>query len=235
MILINRNWATDFMFSRKSLFLGSISREGKCPFCPPLRTTMDGGIDIAALGRQQVAGQSSTALTTPNFSPFESTSEQWADYWSRLNTFVRIHSVPEERKAQVFLTNFPWCIKCFPIWGLRNRQAKAINEITMDEILAYMKHQFDPRRFVIRERYRFWNDMQRKPGEAIPESAARIRRDAATCDFAFIRNPLDEALRTRFICSVDNEAVFKALFKINNDELDFACAIRIATETEDAA
>ena len=32
---INRNWATDFMFSRKSLFLGSISRGGQMPVLPP--------------------------------------------------------------------------------------------------------------------------------------------------------------------------------------------------------
>jgi len=28
--------------------------------------------------------------------------------------------------------------------------AREINELTMDEIVAYMKHQFDPRRFVVR-------------------------------------------------------------------------------------
>jgi len=36
----NRNWAADFMFSRKFWFLGPISRGCKCPFCPPLRTPM---------------------------------------------------------------------------------------------------------------------------------------------------------------------------------------------------
>jgi len=77
--------------------------------------------------------------------------------------------------------------------------------------------------------------LQRKPGETIPGLAARIRQDAATCDFASIRNPLDEALRTRLICSVDNEAVSKAVFKTKDDELDFARAIEVATETGDAA
>ena len=48
-------------------------------------------------------------------------------------------------------------------------------------------------------------------------------------------DPLDEALRTRFICSINNEAVLKALFKINTDELTFTRAIEVVTETEDAA
>ena len=69
----------------------------------------------------------------------------------------------------------------------------------------------------------------------LQELVARIRQDAATCDFASIKDPQDEALRSRFICSVNNEAVLKALFKVKDDELDFAKAIEIATETEDAA
>ena len=53
--------------------------------------------------------------------------------------------------------------------------------------------------------------------------------------FASIKDPQDEALRSRFICSVNNEAVLKALFKVKDNKLDFARAIEIATETEDSA
>jgi len=105
----------------------------------------------------------------------------------------------------------------------------------MDQIVAYMKVQFDPTRFVIRERFKFWTTMQRRPGESIQELAARIRQAAATCDFASIADPLDEALCTRFICSVNNEALLKALFKMVADELDFHAAIQVAMQTEDAA
>ena len=77
--------------------------------------------------------------------------------------------------------------------------------------------------------------MKRKPGETIPQLASRIRQDAATCDFQSIKDPLDEALRTKFICSVDNEAVLKTLFKLEDDELKFSNAIRVAQEVEEAA
>jgi len=30
----------------------------------------------------------------------------------------------------------------------------------MDQIVAYMKVQFDPTRFVVRERFKFWTTMQ---------------------------------------------------------------------------
>ncbi len=177
-----------------------------------------------------------TATTALGFTPFDYTCELWKDYWARFCTFVGAHSIPEERKAQVFLTNqTSTTYKLLANLADQQTPPKDINLLTMDEIVNFMKDQFDPKRFIVRERFRFWSDMERKPGETIQELAARIRQDAATCDFASIKDPQDEALRTRFICSVNNEAVLKALFKIKDDELDFARAIRIAVETEDAA
>ena len=98
-----------------------------------------------------------------------------------------------------------------------------------------MKEQFNLKLFIVRERFKFWSDMQWKPGKTLQELAACIRQDAATCDFPSITDPQDEALRQRFICSVNNEAVLKALFKKKDTELTFAKAIEIAMETEDAA
>ena len=77
--------------------------------------------------------------------------------------------------------------------------------------------------------------MRRKPGETIQDLAARIRQDVVICDFSSITNPQDEAMRTRFLCSCENEAVLKALFKIKDDDLSFSRAIEIATQIEDAA
>ena len=105
----------------------------------------------------------------------------------------------------------------------------------MDEIVNFMKDQFDPKHFIIRERFKFWSDMKRRPGETIQELVARIHQDAATCSFSSIKDPQDEALRTRFICSVNNEAVLKAFFKVKDDDLTFAKTIQIAIEIEDAA
>ena len=118
----------------------------------------------------------------------------------------------------------------------QNKQpVKSIHELTMNDIQTFMAEQFDPKRFVVRERFKFWSDMKRKPGETIPELASRIRQDAATCDFQSIKHPLDEALRTKFVCSVDNEAVLKTLFKLKDDELKFSNAIRVAEEVEGSA
>ena len=60
-----------------------------------------------------------------------------------------------------------------------------------------METQYDPRRFVVRERYKFCSGSTRKPGETIPELAARISQEASTCDSPSIVQ--DEAMHTRFI------------------------------------
>ena len=65
--------------------------------------------------------------------------------------------------------------------------------------------------------------------------AAKIRQQAATCDFTAITDPQEESMRTKCICSIKNEAVIKALFKVKDDELTFSRAVEIATETEEAA
>ena len=45
-----------------------------------------------------------TTSATPNFSPFDSSSEL-ADYFARFITFVEANSIPADKRPQVFLTN----------------------------------------------------------------------------------------------------------------------------------
>ena len=171
-----------------------------------------------------------------SFQPFDSTSELWTDYLARFRTFVTANSIPDNKQAQIFLTNQSNSVyKMLSNLAAQQQPVKSIHELTMNDIQTFMAKQFDPKRFVVRERFKFWSDMKRKPGETIPELASRIRQDAATCDFQSIKDPLDEALRTKFICSVDNEAVLKTLFKLKDDELKFYNAIRVAQEVEEAA
>ncbi|GFO19342.1 transposon tf2-6 polyprotein [Plakobranchus ocellatus] len=75
--------------------------------------------------------------------------------------------------------------------------------------------------------------MERKPGESLNALASRIHQEAATCDFASIKDALGEAMRTRFACSIHNEVIIKALFKSEDDELTFTSAIEIAAEVEE--
>ena len=177
-----------------------------------------------------------STASVPSFTAFDPTTELWEDYYARFCTFLGAHSVDKGKHAQIFLTNQSSTVYQLLV-NLASQMAtpKDINKLSMAEIKTFMKQQYDPKRFVVRERYKFWSDMKRKPGETIQELAARIRKDAATCDFKKITDPLDEALRTCFICSVGNEAILKALFKIDDNDLNFSKAIEVATEVEEAA
>lgn len=94
--------------------------------------------------------------------------------------------------------------------------SKHIEGLAMAEIVNFMKEQFDPKRFILRERFNFWIDIQRKPGKHLHKLAVHIQQGAATLDFPSITDPQDECLRQRSICSVNNEALFKS--KDTNDE-----------------
>ena len=177
----------------------------------------------------QTAPTSVSVSSIPSFTAFDSNQELWQDYFARFQTFVSANSVSEDRVPQVFLTNqSPLLYKELSTMAAQQTPSKKINELSMNDIKAYMDEQYDPKLFIVRERFKFWNDMQRKPGESLQELASRIRQDAVTCDFASIKDPQDEALRQRFICSVNNEAVLKALFKRKEEELTFAKAGQVA-------
>ena len=45
--------------------------------------------------------------------------------------------------------------------------APLINEHTLIEIKAYMKQQFEPKRLVVQKNFKFWSEMQQKPGESV--------------------------------------------------------------------
>ena len=95
-----------------------------------------------------------------------------------------------------------------------------------------MAEQFDPKQFVIQERYKFWSLAKRHPGESPNDLAARLRQAAATCDWD--GEWLDDSLRTAFVCKIDNEAVMKACFQKKPADLTFVKAVALANEIEEA-
>ena len=81
------------------------------------------------------------------------------------------------------------------------------NVMQFIDITDFMSSHYDPTQITVRERYKFWSSIKRKPGETSTELAARIRQMATTCDFPAIKNPLDETMRTCFICAIISEAI----------------------------
>ena len=161
------------------------------------------------------------------------TLQSYEDYWERFCTFIAANSIPEGRKPQVFLTNQTTTVyKLLTNLAQQQTPPLKINELSMEKIIEFMAKHYDPKRLLIREHYNFWQDMKRKPGETPHEFAARIPQDGAACKFSAVKDPQDEAFRTSFICSINNEAVLEAIFKFNDDEVNFDKAIDIAVNVE---
>lgn len=108
------------------------------------------------------------------------------------------------------------------------------DKLTYVKIDAYMKKQFDPTCYIIRERHSFWTDIQRKPGETPRELAARIRQKVSKCDFQSITNPLEEVLCFRFISAINYQAVLKLIFQ-EDTTLTFEWAAEKATKIKGAS
>ena len=117
------------------------------------------------------------AASVPCFAPFDPTSKIWKDYRPRFHTFVGANSIPHKNTAQVFLTNqttTTYRLLC----TLAGQQAppQDINRLTMEDIANFMQTQFDPKRFIVQERFKHWSDVQPKPGETVQELAAGSRQ-----------------------------------------------------------
>ena len=70
--------------------------------------------------------------------------ELWQDYWSRFCTFVAANSIPDDRKAQVFLTSqSPALYKQLSNLAAQKTPQKDINSLTMKKITEFMEDQYD--------------------------------------------------------------------------------------------
>ena len=124
---------------------------------------------------KEIAG-TQPAASIPNFMPFDSMSELWKDYLARSYTFAAANSIPEDKMAQVFLTNRTTAnYKLLATLAGQQSPPRRINDLEMKDITTFMEAQYDPKQFVVRERFKFWSGPPRKPGEKVTELAARIR------------------------------------------------------------
>ena len=189
------------------------------------------------LDEQRKSGRTFTSQRqTPPFPAFDSTAELWKDYLLRFKTFISANSVLDDNLALVFLTNQTSdTYKLINNYASQQDTPTTADNIKFSDIAEFMSQHYDPTKFTVRERNKLWSSIKRKPGETLTELAARVRQMATTCDFPAIKNPLDKAMRTCFICAINNEAVLKSVFREPEEKLTCSKAVNIATEVEEGA
>ena len=81
----------------------------------------------------------------------------------------------DTRDEKVFLTNQTATIyKLLSALAAQETPPATVNDLGMNKIQHYMMNQFHPKRFVVRERFRYLSDMKRKFDETVQELAACI-------------------------------------------------------------
>ena len=95
---------------------------------------------LADKSTASVIGNVSTNI--PSFSAFDPMSELWTDYWSRFQTFLEAHAVPESRQAKVFLSNqSAVSYKLIDNMARQLTLPQDINSLTLHDIAEFMKDQ----------------------------------------------------------------------------------------------
>ncbi|KII67041.1 hypothetical protein RF11_12094 [Thelohanellus kitauei] len=160
-----------------------------------------------------------------SFERFNPAQELRKVYTDRFFTLVKANSFSVERMPHVFLSN-----QRRETFQLLKTAASQMS--TAKKLNSLLCSNFSHRNFVVRYRNRFYTELKRKTGESVSESASRVRQKANTCDFASITDPLDEALKTGYICAVNHEAVLKAIFHKSTSDLTFSRIVDIAAKVE---
>ena len=101
---------------------------------------------------------------TPPVPAFDSTAELWKDYLLRFETFVNDNSVPDDKKALVFLTNqTSGTYKPKSNYAWQQDVPNTANAMQFSDITDFMSSHYDPTQFIdVRERYKFWSTIKRK-------------------------------------------------------------------------
>ena len=97
--------------------------------------------------------QETAATAVPAFPGFDPTAELITDYIGRFNTFIAANSIHQDKIASTFLTNqHPTLYEQLSNMAAQLSTPKQINDLNMDKILEFLKDQYDPKRFIVRER-----------------------------------------------------------------------------------
>ena len=138
--------------------------------------------------QRKSGGPFTSQQQTPPFPAFDSTVELWKDYLLRFKTFVSANSVPDNKLALVFLTNQTSdTYKLINNYASQQDTSTTADNMQFSDIAEFMSQHYDLTKFTVRERYKFWSSIKRKPGETPTELAARVRQMATTCDFPAIK------------------------------------------------
>lgn len=159
-----------------------------------------------------------------HISSYDASVESWRQYTERLEQFFIANAITDgDRQRAIFLT----VIGPSTYALLRNLLSPAAPmEKALAELIKILDDHFDPVPSEIVERFKF-NTRVRCAGESVADFVAELRRLAKYCNFG---STLDEMLRDRIVCGIQDEAIQRKLLAENKLTLPRATEIAFAME-----
>ena len=159
---------------------------------------------------------------------FDADQESWTQYSERVDFFFQANEITDASKKRATLLAIigPSAYKL-----LRSLVApKKPDEKTYAELVAAMANHHNPAPSEIVQRYRF-NSRSRKEGESVATYLSELRSLAEHCNY---QNNLDDMLRDRLVCGIENKSIQKRLLAEAALTLKKATELALAMETAEA-
>ena len=161
-------------------------------------------------------------VTVIRFEPYKE-EEDIEQYFVRLEMFLTANAVEEENKVRHVLSG----IGATAYSVLQNLLAPTSpKDSSLTTIKQKLIQHYKPKPPVIGQRFIFHQRTQ-KPGEPINQFLMELRRLARTCEFGQF---LEEALRDRLVCGLNNSSIQKKLLSEKDLTLQRAVDIAMAAE-----
>jgi len=156
---------------------------------------------------------------------FQPEAEEFSAYLERVELYFEANGIKQDKQVPVFLSvlgakTYSLLRTLVAPESPRSKEFKTLAEL--------LKDHFQPKPLVIAERFTFHRRNQQRE-ESVMQYLAELRRLATHCEF---KDYLDEALRDRFVCGLNSEAIQKRL--LTEDKLDLKRALELAQGMEAA-
>ena len=154
-------------------------------------------------------------------------SEEWTQYVERMDHYFEANDIEDkDKKRSIFLSVIG--AKTYKLMrGLIRPEVP--NKLSYEELSEAIKNHYVPKPSVIVQRYKF-NTRVRRNDESISTFMAELRALSEHCEFG---SALDEMLRDRLVCGVNEDRIQRRL--LAEPTLDLKRALEIAHGMETAA
>ncbi len=156
--------------------------------------------------------------------------EEWPQYVERLEHFFKANGIVGEANADKRRSTFLTVVGPAPYKLLRSLLAPTRpDEKTFEQLAATLASHYSPAPSEVVQRFKF-NTRTRSTGESVAAFVAELRRLAEFCNYG---DKLNEMLRDRIVCGVNNEAIQRKLLAERDLTYDRAFAIAQGSELAD--